>query len=104
MLPHTGQGAAQALEDAVALGLAIASGGSVADALRRYEQIRSRRVAAIVRRGRRIPRVTTTTNPVVGWLRAALFRGIPARVLVGSYMLSAKSDPHRALRMTSTSR
>jgi 2-polyprenyl-6-methoxyphenol hydroxylase-like FAD-dependent oxidoreductase len=104
MLPHTGQGAAQALEDAVALGLAIASGGTVADALRRYERIRSRRVAAIVRRGRRIPRVTTTTNPIVGWLRAALFRGIPARVLVGSYMLSAKSDPHRALRMTSTSR
>jgi 2-polyprenyl-6-methoxyphenol hydroxylase-like FAD-dependent oxidoreductase len=36
MLPHAGQGAAQALEDAVALGLAIGAGGDLESALRRY--------------------------------------------------------------------
>ncbi len=35
MLPHTGQGAAQAIEDAVALGLVLAPAGDVPDALRR---------------------------------------------------------------------
>jgi 2-polyprenyl-6-methoxyphenol hydroxylase-like FAD-dependent oxidoreductase len=103
MLPQTGQGAAQALEDAVALGLALASARDPVSALRRYEQVRSRRVRGIVRRGRRIAAFTTTTSPIVGWLRAALLRGVPPGLLVGSYMLSAKTDPHRSLRMSPAS-
>ena len=49
LMPHTGQGAAQALEDAVALGLAMAGSGSVGQALRRYEAVRSRRTRAFIR-------------------------------------------------------
>jgi 2-polyprenyl-6-methoxyphenol hydroxylase-like FAD-dependent oxidoreductase len=60
MLPHTGQGAAQALEDAVALKLALMHEGVFAASLRQYERVRSVRTRDIVKRGRRIARFTTT--------------------------------------------
>ena len=56
MLPHAGQGAAQALEDAVALGLALTPHDDVALSLRKYERIRSTRTRAIVMRSRRLAR------------------------------------------------
>ena len=37
MLPHTGQGAAQALEDAVALGIVLSGTGSIEEGLRKYQ-------------------------------------------------------------------
>jgi len=98
MLPHTGQGAAQAVEDAVALGLALRPGGSVSQSLRRYEQVRARRTAAIVREGRRIARVTTTHNPVVRGLRDGAIRLVPDFVLLAAFMLGGQKDPHAKLR------
>jgi 2-polyprenyl-6-methoxyphenol hydroxylase-like FAD-dependent oxidoreductase len=98
MLPHTGQGAAQALEDAVALGLALGQGGEVADALRRYERVRSARTAKIVRQGRIIPRVTTTKSPVIAWLRAVALRTVPAKAVMKAFLLGGQEDPHRELR------
>ena len=96
VLPHTGQGAAQALEDAVALGLALGGTTPTADALRRYEQVRSRRTRRFVRLGPRIARMTTTHSPVVRFVRTAAIRLMPealaARAGYGS------GDPHRALR------
>jgi 2-polyprenyl-6-methoxyphenol hydroxylase-like FAD-dependent oxidoreductase len=64
MLPHTGQGAAQALEDAVALSLALRGGENIIAAMRRYEEVRSSRSGRIVRLGPRIARVSTTHNRV----------------------------------------
>lgn len=49
MTPNMGQGASQALEDAVVLGQCAAAGSSVVSALRRYEQARRQRAAAFVR-------------------------------------------------------
>jgi 2-polyprenyl-6-methoxyphenol hydroxylase-like FAD-dependent oxidoreductase len=98
MLPHTGQGAAQALEDAVALGLVLSRSGAVDDALRRYEHVRSRRTGAIVRQGRRIARITTTRNGAVRNLRDAAVRWIPEFVLIGAFVLGSRYDPHRKLR------
>ncbi len=43
LLPHTGQGAAQALEDAVALGRVLAHERHIPDALRHYERVRAKR-------------------------------------------------------------
>jgi len=99
MLPHTGQGAAQAVEDAVALGLALRPGGSFSQALRRYEQVRARRTAAIVREGRRIARVTTTHNPVVRGLRDGAIKLVPDFVLLAAFVLGGKKDPHAKLRV-----
>jgi 2-polyprenyl-6-methoxyphenol hydroxylase-like FAD-dependent oxidoreductase len=101
MLPHTGQGAALAMEDAVALGIALTSEESVIASLRRYERVRARRTSRLVRRGRRIAGVTTTNNPVVNFVRTAAIRVAPARTIAAAYALAETSDPHRALRGSS---
>jgi 2-polyprenyl-6-methoxyphenol hydroxylase-like FAD-dependent oxidoreductase len=98
MLPHTGQGAAQALEDAVALGLALRSGGDPEKSLRAYERVRSARTARIVKRGPRIAGFTTTKSGLVGALRAVAIRAMPARALAAGFLLARRVDPHRALR------
>lgn len=98
MLPHTGQGAAQALEDAVALGIALAPMGNPVQALRRYESVRSQRTGRIVRRGRRIAKFTTTRSPILGWVRGAAIRIMPARAAAAGFLLARRIDPHRALR------
>jgi 2-polyprenyl-6-methoxyphenol hydroxylase-like FAD-dependent oxidoreductase len=98
MLPHTGQGAAQALEDAVALGLAIAAGHDLDASLRKYERIRSRRTRGIVMRGRRIARFTTTKSRMIDWLRAAAIRIVPTKAMASGFLLAREADPHRALR------
>jgi 2-polyprenyl-6-methoxyphenol hydroxylase-like FAD-dependent oxidoreductase len=77
LLPHTGQGAAQALEDAAALGEALARRGEPIAALRQYERSRSQRTRRFIKLGPRIARVTTTRNPIVTWLRNGAIRAIP---------------------------
>ena len=97
LLPHTGQGAAQALEDAVALGLSIAGSDDAEEALRRYEAVRSRRTRSFIRMGPRIARITTTGNLAIRTVRSLAIRLVPERLLA----LSAdrfQRDPHRALR------
>jgi 2-polyprenyl-6-methoxyphenol hydroxylase-like FAD-dependent oxidoreductase len=96
MLPHTGQGAAQALEDAVALGLVLGSHGSVESALRRYEHVRSRRTRRFIKLGPRLARITTTRSPFVKLLRTTAVRWLPESVLVSTP--SRWRDPHRMLR------
>jgi len=82
MLPHTGQGAAQALEDAVELGGALAAPGDPIAALRAYERVRGPKTRKVVKMGPRIARVTTTRNPVLGALRNSAIRLIPERLLL----------------------
>jgi 2-polyprenyl-6-methoxyphenol hydroxylase-like FAD-dependent oxidoreductase len=101
VLPHTGQGAAQALEDAVALGLALDGTTPTEEALRRYERIRGRRTRSFVRLGPRIARMTTSHSRMIDLLRTAVIRIVPealaARAGYGS------GDPHKALRHTMAS-
>jgi 2-polyprenyl-6-methoxyphenol hydroxylase-like FAD-dependent oxidoreductase len=101
VLPHTAQGAALALEDAVALGLAL-RGGDVEQGLRRYEQVRAARTRQVVRAGPRIAGMTTTRSRARIFLRDALVRLTPARALSVTLSLHAR-DPHRALRASSVS-
>ncbi|CAN5804041.1 hypothetical protein BH18ACI5_BH18ACI5_05780 [soil metagenome] len=98
MLPHTGQWAAQALEDAVALCLALSPDTDPAVSLRKYEQVRVARTRAIVRRGPRIARFTTTNSVIVNTLRGAAIRIMPSRAAAAGFLLARRSDPHRALR------
>lgn len=98
MLPHTGQGAAQALEDAVALGLVLARAADVPAALRKYERVRSARTRRLVQRGRRAAWATTTHNPLIAGLRTTLIRTVPAARMARMFMLAGEADPHRELR------
>jgi 2-polyprenyl-6-methoxyphenol hydroxylase-like FAD-dependent oxidoreductase len=87
VLPHTGQGAAQAIEDAVALGTALGPVERLDDverALRAYETARASRTRRFVTVGPRIARVTTTHNRAIQFLRSAAIRLIPTRLLANS--------------------
>jgi 2-polyprenyl-6-methoxyphenol hydroxylase-like FAD-dependent oxidoreductase len=95
LLPHTGQGAAQALEDAVALGLVLRGDDDLVDALREYERVRSRRTRRLIAMGPRIARMTTTRNPMRKIVRTALVRLVPEFVIRKSVRTT---DPHRSLR------
>jgi 2-polyprenyl-6-methoxyphenol hydroxylase-like FAD-dependent oxidoreductase len=99
MLPRAGQGAAQALEDAVGLGLALGSGRDAMAALRRYEGARTKRANAMVDQGRRALRNVKLTGNALG-SRAAelLIRMAPAARLAALGGLTDAADPHAELR------
>jgi 2-polyprenyl-6-methoxyphenol hydroxylase-like FAD-dependent oxidoreductase len=86
MLPHTGQGAAQAIVDAVALGKAMAGGGDVQVALRTYERQRQRKTASLVAQGRRTAWMMRTTNPIACAVREAVIRVAPLKPLMKLYV------------------
>jgi 2-polyprenyl-6-methoxyphenol hydroxylase-like FAD-dependent oxidoreductase len=95
MLPHAGQGAAQALEDAAVLGHVLSDAGAVeadragaidvAARLRRYERVRAPRTATIVRLARRNARMTSVRGALGCWMRDMVIRTIPERALVNAY-------------------
>ena len=97
VLPHTAQGAALALEDAVALGLVLGRPGDPAVALRSYEKVRARRTRQVVRAGPRIAALTTTRNRLTIAARNAAILMLPGIVLSGTLRLHAR-DPHARLR------
>ena len=97
VLPHTGQGAALALEDGVALDLALRRGDAPAS-LRRYEAVRRPVTARVVRSGPRIARTTTTHSRVVAATRNAVIRLIPMAAMGVAARLTSRRDPHRPLR------
>jgi 2-polyprenyl-6-methoxyphenol hydroxylase-like FAD-dependent oxidoreductase len=105
MLPHTGQGAAQALEDAVALGRALGSPGNRLAALRQYERERAPRAYAVVRTGPRIARLATTRNPLVGFVRNTAIRLsllIPQPLLLRALLPGADARDRAAVAATET--
>jgi len=77
LLPHTGQGAAQAMVDAVTLGARLRDAGPVAPALRAYERARQPRTAALLAQGRRTARLMRMTNRVACGLRELTIRMMP---------------------------
>jgi 2-polyprenyl-6-methoxyphenol hydroxylase-like FAD-dependent oxidoreductase len=81
MTPNLGQGACQAIEDAVILADCLASEGSdLARALRSYEVRRKTRADAFVLAALRLGRLAQFENPVGRWLRDLLLALTPAPV------------------------
>jgi 2-polyprenyl-6-methoxyphenol hydroxylase-like FAD-dependent oxidoreductase len=81
MTPDLGQGACQAIEDAVVLaGCLRKKGDDVESALRLYEARRSGRAAQIVRRSRRLGRIAQLENSLLCRLRNAALKTIPWRM------------------------
>jgi 2-polyprenyl-6-methoxyphenol hydroxylase-like FAD-dependent oxidoreductase len=77
MTPDVAQGASQALEDAVALGEALAGTADVDAALRRYEDVRAKRANTIVRQSRLAGRIAQISSPRGCRIRNRLVRGAP---------------------------
>jgi 2-polyprenyl-6-methoxyphenol hydroxylase-like FAD-dependent oxidoreductase len=79
MTPNLGQGACQAIEDAVVLGRCFADSSDPLIALRRYEERRRRRANAIARQSRWIGRIGQLERPLLCRLRDELFRRLSDR-------------------------
>ena len=79
MTPDLGQGACQAIEDAVALARALKTEHRVEAALGRYEVERRRRTARVVRASRRLGRMGQLGNALACRARDSLLRAIPHR-------------------------
>jgi 2-polyprenyl-6-methoxyphenol hydroxylase-like FAD-dependent oxidoreductase len=80
MTPDMGQGAAQAIEDAVVLAASLRDAATAEQGLRAYEAARMPRTAAVVRRSRQLGRLAQARNPVATWLRTILIGRMPAAV------------------------
>ncbi|MDQ4071906.1 MAG: FAD-dependent monooxygenase [Actinomycetota bacterium] len=77
--PGVGQGAAQALEDAVVLADQLSLGGDQLGALAAYEWVRRPRTEAVLKMSRRADRAAQLANPL-GWrLRNTVVRAMPER-------------------------
>lgn len=77
MLPFLGQGACQAIEDAVALGEAVRSHGAGPQALIAYERARRKRASMLVKRSRSAGRIAHFRSGWTRGLRDALVRRTP---------------------------
>jgi 2-polyprenyl-6-methoxyphenol hydroxylase-like FAD-dependent oxidoreductase len=77
--PGVGQGAAQAIEDAVVLADRLAGSGDLGSALAQYETIRRPRADRVLRMSRRTDKAAQLASPLACRLRNALVRWLPER-------------------------
>jgi 2-polyprenyl-6-methoxyphenol hydroxylase-like FAD-dependent oxidoreductase len=80
MLPNLGQGACQAIEDAVCLADELAATEDVVAALGRYSAHRGPRTAAVMNASRQMSQIAHLRNPFAAGLRNALLRASPASI------------------------
>ena len=78
--PNMGQGACQAIEDAVVLGQCLEQEASVAAALALYEKRRVARTAKVIRLSRLLGQVAQWQQPLLGSLRNSVFRITPESI------------------------
>jgi len=76
--PGIGQGAAQAIEDAVVLGDCLAQGVELSAALARYEEWRRPRATRVLKLSRRADRMGQLDRPLACRVRNSLARALPA--------------------------
>jgi 2-polyprenyl-6-methoxyphenol hydroxylase-like FAD-dependent oxidoreductase len=82
MTPNLGQGAGQAIEDAVVLDECLAASSSIEEGLTRYEQRRVARANGIVRASRRFGAVAHWSNPIAAWIRDRAMSLMPSSVAI----------------------
>lgn len=83
LTPNQGQGAAMAIEDALAVTSSLAQG--VSGALERYTAMRHARVRTVQLDSRRVGQVAHIANPVVSWLRDGALRMMPDFAMLAQY-------------------
>jgi len=105
MTPDLGQGACQAFEDAVTLGVVLegATARDVPEAFRRYDALRRPRTSALQRKSRCMQRLLGLT----GWrgrLRDVLLRLVPPALAVRSFAARTRFTPAAGQRVLSSAR
>jgi 2-polyprenyl-6-methoxyphenol hydroxylase-like FAD-dependent oxidoreductase len=101
MTPNLGQGAAQALEDAVVLADAMRTVADPVAALRAYEASRIPRTTMIVKRSRQFGRIAQLGNPFACRLRDAAVKATPKRVQLRQQELVIRPELYAASRSSS---
>lgn len=77
MTPNLGQGACQAIEDAVVLAHELNGATDIVTALRSYEQKRAPRTAYISSLSRKLGKMAQMQNPLACWSRNMFLRMLP---------------------------
>ncbi|MGW3076049.1 FAD-dependent monooxygenase [Kitasatospora sp. NPDC001132] len=96
MTPHLGQGACQALEDAVTLAAALTETRTVEGALARYDAVRRPRSQTVARDARRAGRMgQQLAHPLAVGLRNAAIRLTPPGAMVRTVLRHADWTPPR---------
>jgi 2-polyprenyl-6-methoxyphenol hydroxylase-like FAD-dependent oxidoreductase len=80
MTPGVGQGAAQAIEDAVVLAQRLGANSDLTAALAEYEAIRRPRAEVVLKMSRRVDKAAQLASPLGCRIRNAVVRGLPERV------------------------
>ena len=96
MTPNLGQGACQALEDAVVIARTLHAAPDVASAWQMYERTRRSRAAFITRASRRIGAMGQLENPLAIAARdtlVGLMGGFQVRQLVSLVSYNASTEP-----------
>ncbi|HKV58560.1 MAG TPA: FAD-dependent monooxygenase [Ktedonobacteraceae bacterium] len=82
MTPNMGQGACQAIEDAVTLATCLTTQSTIASALQAYEAQRLKQANKVVQRSYRIGQVAQWEQPLAMQARNTLFKMLPQQVLL----------------------
>jgi 2-polyprenyl-6-methoxyphenol hydroxylase-like FAD-dependent oxidoreductase len=95
MTPDLGQGAAQALEDAVELAIALrdASPEAVPQALAKYDELRRPRAGAIAAQSRRVGKISQLSGILTATLRNTAIRLLPTGKVAGGFGETANWRP-----------
>ena len=100
MTPNQGQGACQALEDAVALGDCLVGATHLTKAFEMYESRRIHRANRAVAMSRQASRGVHIENPVLCAIRDGLAATLPSRVLLKMLDATLAAEPEKAAPRT----
>src|SRR5581483_7592028 len=90
--PTLGQGACQAIEDAVVLALCIRK-YELSTALSRYDSQRNPRTRTITLQSRQYGQMGRWTNPLACWFRDRLIASVPERIRIRELQKTFRFDP-----------
>lgn len=90
--PNLGQGACQALEDAVVLADRLRASSAIEPALREYEEIRGPRTRLITNESYRLGRISQSENPMIRWGSRLAVQVMPPSVSWWSFERFLKTE------------
>jgi 2-polyprenyl-6-methoxyphenol hydroxylase-like FAD-dependent oxidoreductase len=81
MTPNLGQGACQAIESALVLGLEVQKSDDLTAAFANYARIRQPRVHQVIKAARQLGAIAQWSNPVATAMRNVVFKSVPSSML-----------------------
>ncbi|AVQ33685.1 hypothetical protein C7J88_05700 [Staphylococcus muscae] len=92
--PNMGQGAGQAMEDAIVLANVLDKYETLAEALKRYDKLRVKHTAKVIKRSRKIGRIAQKQGALMIRLRNGVARKLPKWVISRQLKFLYKTKSH----------